>query len=95
MFHFDLDRICWLKVFIYLTDTDEDSGPHEYVETSHQVGAKPQELLNEGYSRISEEKIKKHYKKDILKKFVDLKVQFLLVIQVAITEASLQKIIID
>ena len=68
MFHFDLDRICWLKVFIYLTDTDENSGPHEYIETSHKVGAKPQELLNEGYSRISEEKIMKHYKKEKFKK---------------------------
>lgn len=27
LYHFDLDRIKWLKIFIYLTDVNEDNGP--------------------------------------------------------------------
>lgn len=37
MFHFDLDRIRWLKVFVYLTDVEVVNGPHVYVRGSHQV----------------------------------------------------------
>ena len=68
MFHFDLDRICWLKLFIYLTDTDEKSGPHEYVEKSHKVGSKPKYLLEKGYNRISENYIKEYYSASDIKK---------------------------
>ncbi len=68
MFHFDLDRICWLKLFIYLTDTDETSGPHEYIEKSHKVGSKPKDLLSKGYNRISENIIKQHYSSSNIKK---------------------------
>ena len=88
MFHFDLDGIVGLR-FLFIWSNE--IVVHRIFETSHQVGAKPQELLNEGYSRISEEKIKKHYKKDILKKICGPKGTVLLVIQVAITEASLKK----
>lgn len=34
-FHFDLDRLRFLKWFIYLTDVDADTGPHAYVRGSH------------------------------------------------------------
>jgi hypothetical protein len=35
LFHFDMDRIRFLKVFVYLTDVDADTGPHVYVRGSH------------------------------------------------------------
>jgi hypothetical protein len=35
LYHFDLDRVKWLKVFVYLTDVDLDSGPHAYIRGSH------------------------------------------------------------
>jgi hypothetical protein len=35
LFHFDMDRIKFLKFFIYLTDVDENNGPHCYVAGSH------------------------------------------------------------
>lgn len=35
LFHQDKDFIKFLKVFIYLTDTNEENGPHSYVEASH------------------------------------------------------------
>ncbi len=34
-FHFDLDRLNFLKAFVYLTDVDETNGPHVYVRGSH------------------------------------------------------------
>ena len=63
-FHFDLDRIKWLKLFIYLTDTNEDSGPHEYVKGTHKISGKPKNLLDQGYNRIAEESIDQYFSKD-------------------------------
>jgi hypothetical protein len=37
-FHRDVDDWRFLKLFIYLTDVDETSGPHAYVRTSHKRG---------------------------------------------------------
>jgi len=34
-FHFDMDRIKFLKFFIYLTDVNPNTGPHCYVPKSH------------------------------------------------------------
>ena len=34
-FHFDLDDYRFVKFFFYLTDVDEESGPHVYVRGSH------------------------------------------------------------
>jgi hypothetical protein len=34
-FHFDLDDYRFVKFFFYLTDVDDDSGPHVYVKKSH------------------------------------------------------------
>ncbi len=34
-FHFDLDRLSFLKVFVYLTDVGPGNGPHVYVRGSH------------------------------------------------------------
>jgi hypothetical protein len=61
LFHFDLDRIKWLKFFIYLTDTFEDDGPHQYVEGTHKIFAKNSEITKLGYQRIDSNLIAKHY----------------------------------
>lgn len=37
MFHFDLDRVRWLKVFVYLTPVGPDNGPHVFVKGSHRT----------------------------------------------------------
>lgn len=34
-FHFDMDKIKFIKFFIYLNDVDTDNGPHIYVSSSH------------------------------------------------------------
>ena len=43
-FHFDLDRLRFLKVFVYLTDVDVDTGPHVYVPGSHRPNEVPASL---------------------------------------------------
>jgi hypothetical protein len=35
LFHFDLDRVKFLKFFFYLTDVGPENGPHMYVRGSH------------------------------------------------------------
>jgi hypothetical protein len=40
-FHFDLDRVKWVKFFIYLTDVTPDSGPHFFIAKSHRTGGIP------------------------------------------------------
>ena len=34
-FHFDMDKIKFIKFFIYLTDVDTKNGPHIYISSSH------------------------------------------------------------
>lgn len=57
LYHFDMDRLKFVKFFIYLTDVDTNTGPHCYVRGSHQ--RKPAALLKD--ARISDEEILEHY----------------------------------
>lgn len=66
-YHFDLDRLKWLKVFIYLEDVNLTNAPHYYIKGSHKVNAKPIDLLKKGYTRISDDEMKNYYKKDDFK----------------------------
>ena len=57
-FHFDFDRVKWLKVFFYLTDVTDERGPHCFVKGSHRRGRPGAErLLARGYARLSDEEI--------------------------------------
>lgn len=58
-FHFDLERIRWLKVFFFLTDVTADSGPHVFIPTTQIDGAIPRELLDHGYDRMSDDAVGK------------------------------------
>ena len=64
LYHFDMDRIKWLKIFIYLNDVTMENGPHSYIRGTHATGAKPQYLIDRGYSRISDEDLAKEIKKE-------------------------------
>ena len=46
-FHRDLDDWRFLKLFVYLTDVDAESGPHVYVKGSHKVAAEMRAQLYE------------------------------------------------
>jgi hypothetical protein len=60
-YHFDLDRLKWLKVFVYLTDVGMQDGPHSFVQGSHAVGGIPEHFLQKGYARLSDDEVLGHY----------------------------------
>jgi hypothetical protein len=66
--HFDMDRIKWLKFFVYLTDVGPENGPHSFVEGSHRSGGISKSLLQKGYSRLTDEEVGSNYSAD---KFIE------------------------
>lgn len=63
-YHFDMDRIKWLKVFIYLTDVGSQSGPHCFIAGSHRTGGIPPHLLRQGYTRLTDQEVGGFYLPD-------------------------------
>ena len=57
LFHFDMDRIRFLKFFVYLTDVGPEQGPHVFVRGSHLE--KPRGLLRDG--RIPDHELLSYY----------------------------------
>lgn len=57
MYHFDLDRLKWLKIFVYLTDVNPNDGPHSFIEGTHALHGIPQKFLKRGYVRLSDEEV--------------------------------------
>ena len=70
LFHFDMDRIKWVKFFIYLNDVDEKNGPHCVVKKTHLSGSHPKEIRKRGYARISDKKISKFFPSEDIIEFV-------------------------
>ena len=68
-FHFDMDRIRWLEFFVYLTDVDEETGPHQFVVGSHKPHGIPAELLAHGYARLPDAEVRQHYAADRIVEF--------------------------
>lgn len=62
-YHFDLDRVKWLKFFIYLTDVSTDNGPHTFISESHISNGIPRSLLNRGYTRLTDAEVAEFYDK--------------------------------
>lgn len=56
-YHFDLERPKWLKIFVYLTDIDEETGPHCFVAKTHKSNKIPWKLLKRGYARIEDQEV--------------------------------------
>ena len=69
LYHFDMDRIKWLKFFIYLTDVTPENGPHCFVAGSHKKNGQPRQLLKRGYARIPDEDVRPHYPADAFLEF--------------------------
>jgi hypothetical protein len=63
-FHFDMDRIKWLKVFVYLTDVGPDNGPHMFIRGSHRSGGIPARFLERGYARLMDDEVFAFYLAD-------------------------------
>ena len=67
MYHFDLERPKWIKIFVYLTDINEETGPHCFVAKSHKSKGIPWKLLKRGYARIEDHEVAEVYKpEDVL-----------------------------
>ena len=66
LYHFDMDRIKFLKFFIYLTDVSSSSGPHCYVEGTHKPNSK-KHFLKRGYVRIPDNEIINSYPQEKIK----------------------------
>lgn len=60
LYHFDMPQIKFLKIFAYLTDVDENTGPHRFVRGSHRRN--PAALRED--RRYRDEEILAHYPPD-------------------------------
>ncbi len=69
MYHFDMDRFKWLKVFIFLTDVTIENGPHVFIRKSHSTNAIPKSLLKAGYTRLDDSAVEEHFPQDDIKTF--------------------------
>lgn len=67
LYHFDLDRIRWLKVFLLLTDQDEETGAHMYVPGTQNDRVIPQELLSRGYARLEDDEVTPYFPRNTWK----------------------------
>lgn len=63
-YHFDMDRLKWLKVFIYLTDVGPNDGAHSFIEGSHRTGSIPGQILKKGYVRLRDDEVLSHFAKE-------------------------------
>jgi Flp pilus assembly protein TadD len=61
LFHADLANIKWLKIFLYVTDVTETTGPHSFVPGSHKADKEGAELRRRGLVRFSDEDIQACY----------------------------------
>ena len=64
LWHFDMDRPKWLKVFVYLTDVGPENGPHSFIEGTHRRFGIPFALRSRGYARLTDYEISKHFTKE-------------------------------
>lgn len=69
-FHWDMERIRWLRYFIYLTDVSSDSGPHCFIAGSHRTGAIPKDLRERGYTRHRDETMLEIYGEGAYREFI-------------------------
>ncbi|MDB5764025.1 MAG: hypothetical protein JWQ21_3020 [Herminiimonas sp.] len=58
-FHFDMDRIKWLKFFIMLTDVELENGPHVFIPATQRTGGIPESLRKRGYVRLYDDDVAK------------------------------------
>jgi hypothetical protein len=70
LFHFDLDRIRWLKVFLLLTDQTIETGAHVYIPGTQRDGGISSDLLAKGYTRLEDPEVEAFYPRETWKSMV-------------------------
>ena len=61
LYHFDLDRVRWLKAFLLLSDQDAETGAHMYVPGSQADEGIDKALLARGYARLEDHEVADFY----------------------------------
>lgn len=72
-FHFDMDRLKWIKFFFYLTDVDSETGPHTFVPRTHRVFGIPIKLRRKGYTRLGDDEVSRYFPKSNWREFTGLR----------------------
>ncbi len=70
LFHFDLDRVRWLKAFFLLTDQTIETGAHVYIPGTQRDGGISSDLLAKGYARLEDPEVEAFYPKETWKSMV-------------------------
>ena len=73
LFHQDTEYLKFVKVFIYLTDVEENNGPHQYVQGTSKIA---QDKLGDGYTpsnRVEDEKVERLFGKENILTFTGKK----------------------
>ena len=70
LFHFDLDRVRWLKAFLLLSDQTIETGAHLYIPGTQRDGGISSDLLAKGYTRLQDPDVENFYPKDTWKSMV-------------------------
>lgn len=68
-FHFDMDRLRWVKFFFYVTDVKSENGPHVFIPGTHRNFGIPFKLRKKGYVRFSDAEISKTFPESNWKTF--------------------------
>ena len=67
LFHFDLDRVRWMKVFFLLTDQTIETGAHMYIPGTHRDGGIDDRLLSKGYVRLEDDEVARFHPRETWK----------------------------
>lgn len=78
LFHFDLDRVRWLKAFFLLTDQTTDTGAHLYIPGTQRDGGIDARLLDRGYARLEDDEVAAFYPRETWKTMEGTKGKILL-----------------
>lgn len=78
LFHFDLDRVRWLKAFFLLTDQTPETGAHMYVPGTQRDGGIDSRLLERGYARLEDDEVANYYPRSTWKTMEGTKGKILL-----------------
>lgn len=68
-FHFDMDRLRWIKFFFYVTDVGSENGPHVFIPKSHSDQGIPFNLRKRGYTRLADADVERYFPREDWKSF--------------------------
>lgn len=70
LWHFDMERPKWIKIFFFLTDCNSKNGPHCFISKTHKVGGIPKKLRMLGYKRLDDNLIEATFNNNSIKEII-------------------------